>query len=284
LGKSAAPAWDRLANMQMPEHEVNGYSAMVSKEKRRRHTTIDPEDVARFDALGAQWWDKDGPMQALHKFNPVRVAYLRELLGRHFLAGDEPRDWRSAQALQGLKILDIGCGAGILSEPLARLGARMTAIDPAGRNIEVARDHAAKAGLGIDYRCASAEELVTEGAVFDTVLAMEVIEHVSDVENFLRQASLMVRPGGLLVAATLNRTLKSFALAIVGAEYVLGWVPRGTHKWRQFVMPHELAKDLRAAGLHIKDETGVVYDPLTGKWRLSHDMDVNYIMAALRPA
>jgi 2-polyprenyl-6-hydroxyphenyl methylase / 3-demethylubiquinone-9 3-methyltransferase len=270
--------------MQMPEHEVNGYSAMVSQEKRHPDTTIDPEDVARFDQLAAQWWDRDGPMRALHKFNPVRVAYLREQLGRHFLAADAPRDWRSAQALQGLTILDIGCGAGILSEPLARLGASMTAIDPAGRNIEAAQHHAARGSLSIDYRCASAETLVAEGAVFDAVLAMEVIEHVTDVGNFLRQANLMVRPGGMLVAATLNRTLKSFALAIVGAEYLLGWVPRGTHKWRQFVTPQELARDLRASGLHIKNETGVAYDPLTGKWQLSHDMDINYMMASVRPA
>ena len=201
-------------------------------------------------------------MQALHKFNPVRVAYLRELLGRYFSDGGEPRNWRSARALDGLTILDIGCGAGILSEPLARLGARITAIDPASRNIEVAREHAAKAGLSIDYRCISAEALVAEGARFDAVLAMEVIEHVNDVENFLRLASGMVRPGGLLAAATLNRTLKSFAFAIVGAEYVLRWVPRGTHRWSQFVTPQELAKALRAAGLHIKNETGVVYDPV----------------------
>ena len=269
--------------MQMPEHEVNGYSAMLSQEKSRSDTTIDPEDVARFDRLAAQWWDKNGPMQALHKFNPVRVACLREVLLRHFRAMDAPRDWRSAQALQGLTILDIGCGAGILSEPLARLGATMTAIDPAVRNIEAARHHASKAGLRIDYRCATAEDLVSEGAVFDAVLAMEVIEHVSDVGNFLRQAGAMVRPGGLLVAATLNRTLKSFALAIVGAEYLLGWVPRGTHKWRQFVTPQELAKELRASGLRIKNERGVAFDPLTGKWQLSHDMDVNYIMVASRP-
>jgi 2-polyprenyl-6-hydroxyphenyl methylase / 3-demethylubiquinone-9 3-methyltransferase len=269
--------------MQMPAHQVNGNSAVASREKLHRDTTVDPEEVAHFDRLGAQWWDLDGPMQALHKFNPVRVAYLREHLGRHFSSEGQTRDWRSEKALEGLTILDIGCGAGILSEPLARLGALMTAIDPARRNIEVARDHAAKAGLSIDYRCESAEALAAGGGVFDAVLAMEVIEHVSDVGNFLRHASVMVRPGGMLVAATLNRTLKSFAFAIVGAEYVLRWVPRGTHTWSQFVTPLELAKALRAAGLHIKDETGVVYDPLTGKWRLSHDMDINYIMAADRP-
>jgi len=269
--------------MQMPAHEVNGNSAMVNQEKLRRDTTVDPEDVARFDRLGAQWWDPDGPMQALHKFNPVRVAYLRELLSRHFSSEGQKRDWRSAKALEGLTILDIGCGAGILSESLAQLGAQVTAVDPARRNIEVARDHAVKAGLSIDYRCASAETLVAEGAIFDVVLAMEVIEHVSDVGSFLRLASAMVRPGGMLVAATLNRSLKSFAFAIVGAEYVLRWVPRGTHSWSQFVTPQELAKALRATGLHIKDETGVIYDPIAAKWRLSHDMDVNYIMAAFRP-
>jgi 2-polyprenyl-6-hydroxyphenyl methylase / 3-demethylubiquinone-9 3-methyltransferase len=268
--------------MQMPAHEVNGNSAMGSQEKLHRDTTIDPEEVAHFDRLGAQWWDLDGPMQALHKFNPVRVAYLRELLSRHFLSEGRPRDWRSATALQDLTILDIGCGAGILSEPLARLGARMTAVDPARRNIEAAQEHAAKAGLSIDYRCMSAEALVIQGAIFDVVLAMEVIEHVSDVEDFLRHASTLVRPGGMLVAATLNRTLKSFAFAIVGAEYVLRWVPRGTHTWSQFVTPQELAKALRGAGLHIKDETGVIYDPIAAKWRLSHDMDVNYILAANR--
>ncbi|MGH6811906.1 MAG: bifunctional 2-polyprenyl-6-hydroxyphenol methylase/3-demethylubiquinol 3-O-methyltransferase UbiG [Methylocella sp.] len=255
---------------------------MGSQEKRRRDTTIDPEAVARFDQLGAQWWDLDGPMRALHKFNPARVAYLRELLCRHFLLEGKLRDWRSAQALEGLTILDIGCGAGILSEPLARLGARMTSIDPARRNIEAAKDHAAKTNLAIDYRCVTAEELAAEGGVFDVVLAMEVVEHVRDVGRFLGQAAAMARPGGMLAAATLNRTLKSFAFAILGAEYVLRWVPRGTHRWSQFVTPQELAKALRAAGLRIKDETGVVYDPLGAKWRLSHDMDVNYIMAAIR--
>jgi 2-polyprenyl-6-hydroxyphenyl methylase / 3-demethylubiquinone-9 3-methyltransferase len=269
--------------MQMPAHQVNGNSAVASQEKRHRDTTVDPEEVARFDRLGAQWWDPDGPMRALHKFNPARVAYLRELLGKHFLLDGKPRDWRSPAALQGLTILDIGCGAGILSEPLARLGARMTSIDPARHNIEAAKDHAAKTSLAIDYRYVATGELAAEGAIFDVVLAMEVVEHVRNVGRFLAEAAGMVRPGGLLAAATLNRTLKSFAFAILGAEYVLRWVPRGTHNWSQFVTPRELAKKLRDAGLRIKDEIGVVYDPLTGKWRLSHDMDVNYIMAAIRP-
>jgi 2-polyprenyl-6-hydroxyphenyl methylase / 3-demethylubiquinone-9 3-methyltransferase len=256
---------------------------MASQEKLHHDTTVDPEEVARFDRLGAQWWDPDGPMRALHNFNPVRVAYLSELLGRHFLLDGMPRDRRSPAPLQGLTVLDIGCGAGILSEPLARLGAHVTAIDPARRNIEAAKDHAAKTKLAIDYRCIAAGELAAEGGVFDVVLAMEVVEHVRNVGRFLAEAAAMVRPGGMLVAATLNRTLKSFALAIVGAEYVLRWVPRGTHNWTQFVAPRELAKALRDAGLRIKDETGVVYDPLRAKWRLSHDMDINYIVAAIRP-
>jgi 2-polyprenyl-6-hydroxyphenyl methylase / 3-demethylubiquinone-9 3-methyltransferase len=256
---------------------------MASQEKLPRDSTVDPEEVARFEQLGAQWWDLDGPMRALHKFNPVRVAYLRELLGKHFLLDGKPRDWRSPAALQGLTILDIGCGAGILSEPLARLGARMTSIDPVRRNIEAAKDHAAKTSLTIDYRCAAAEELAAEGGVFDVVLGMEVVEHVRNVGRFLAEAAAMVRPGGMLVVATLNRTLKSFALAIVGAEYVLRWVPRGTHDWTQFVAPRELANALRDAGLRIKAETGVIYDPIAAKWRLSHDMDINYIMAAIRP-
>ena len=256
---------------------------MASQEKFHRDATIDPEEVARFDRLGAQWWDPIGPMRALHKLNPVRVAYLRELLGKRFLLDGKPRDWRSPAALQGLTILDIGCGAGILSEPLARLGARMTSIDPVRRNIEAAKDHAAKTSLTIDYRSAAAEELAAEGGVFDAVLGMEVVEHVRNVGRFLAEAAAMVRPGGMLATATLNRTLKSFAFAILGAEYVLHWVPRGTHNWTQFVAPRELAKALRDAGLRVKAETGVVYDPLAAKWRLSRDLDVNYIMAAIRP-
>lgn len=256
---------------------------MSIREKPGRDATIDPADVDRFGRLGGQWWDPKGPMKALHQFNPVRVAYLREHLCRHFPVEGNPRDWHSAKPLEGITVLDIGCGAGLLSEPLARLGARMTSIDPSKANIEVAKDHAEPQNLEIDYRCMTAEALAAEGAQFDAVLAMEVIEHVRDVERFLGQAATMVRPGGMLVAATLNRTWKSFAFGIVGAEYVLGWVPRGTHDWNRFVTPEELAAALHAAGLRIKDETGVVYDPLTRKWRLSHDMDINYMTAAWRP-
>src|ERR1700730_12527993 len=231
--------------MQMPAHQVNGNSAAASREKLDRDTTVDPEEVARFDRLCAEWWGPDGPMRALHKFNPVRLAYLRELLGKHFLLDGKPRDWRSPVALQGLTVLDIGCGAGILSEPLARLGARMTSIDPARRNIEAAKDHAAKTNLSIDYRCIAAEELAAEGGVFDVVLAMEVIEHVRNVGGFLAEAPAMVRPGGMLAAATLNRTLKSYALAMWGAEYVLRGLPRephdGTHSSRHANSPRPCA-------------------------------------------
>lgn len=256
----------------------------MAKEKLSVDATIDLDEVDRFGRLGAEWWDPDGPMRALHKLNPVRVAYINELLCRHFPIEGRPRDWHSAEPLHGLTILDIGCGGGILSEPLARLGARMTSIDPSRRNIEAAKDHAARTNLVIDYRCMSAKALAAEGAKFDAVLAMEVIEHVRDVGQFLGQAATMVKPGGMLFVATLNRTWKSFAFGIIGAEYILRWVPQGTHDWNHFVTPEELATYLREAGLRIKGETGVIYDPLAGKWRLSHDVDINYMIAAQRPA
>ena len=257
---------------------------MAQPEEIQPESTLDAEDVARFDRLGEEWWREDGPMAALHKLNPVRVAYIRDLGSRYFKVEGRPRDRHAAQPLKGLSVLDVGCGAGILAEPLAQLGARVTAIDPAPRNIEVAQNHAARSGLEIDYRCATAEALAAEGAVFDVVLAMEVLEHVRGVTDFLRQTAAMARPGGLVFAATLNRTLKSFAFAIVGAEYVLRWVPRGTHNWSQFITSAELKGALASAGLRVFDETGVVFDPLAGKWRLAHDMDVNYMMAAVKRA
>jgi 2-polyprenyl-6-hydroxyphenyl methylase/3-demethylubiquinone-9 3-methyltransferase len=236
--------------------------------------TIDDVDLAKYDRLGAEWWDLAGPMQALHKFNPVRVAYIRDLL-----AG------ATAEApLVGLKILDVGSGGGILSESLARLGANMVGIDPAPNNIAIAARHAAESGLTIDYRCTTIETLAATGERFDAVLVMEVVEHVRDVPGFLRDAAAMVRPGGLIVGATLNRTLKSYALAIVGAEYVLGWLPKGTHNWHQFVTPTEFKAHFRRAGLTHVAEAGVAYNPLTTRWSLSRDMGVNYMVAARRPA
>ena len=221
---------------------------MTQADQFQRKSTIDPEDVAKFDRLGEEWWSADGPMAALHKLNPVRVAWLRDVACRHFRLDGRPRERYGLEPLRGLRVLDIGCGAGLLAEPLARLGAAVTGIDPAPRNIEVAKAHAAQSALGVDYCCAAAELLGAEGARFDIVLTMEVVEHVREPEGFLRQAGAL-RPGGLLFASTLNRTLKSFAFAIVGAEYVLGWTPPGTHDWRQFLAPREVETALGAAGL-----------------------------------
>ena len=246
--------------------------------------SVDPDEVARFNRLGEEWWNPRGPMRALHQFNPARIGYLRRLVGRRQARRNGRSAASPAQPLDGLEILDIGCGGGLLSEALSRLGARMTAIDPAPVNIEVARRHAETSEFSIDYLCTTAEALAAEGRSFDAVLAMEVIEHVRDVDGFIQLAAGMVRPEGILVAATLNRSLKSYALAVLGAEYVLQWVPKGTHRWAQFVKPRELASALLRADLHIFDETGIVFDPLSGTWRESQDMDVNYIMAAERKA
>jgi 2-polyprenyl-6-hydroxyphenyl methylase/3-demethylubiquinone-9 3-methyltransferase len=206
-------------------------------------------------------------MRALHAINPLRVSYIRDALAKH-------------GTFEGAHILDIGCGGGILCEPLARMGAHMTGIDPAPGNIEIARAHAAPQGLAIEYRAETAEVLVGEGAKFDVVLAMEVIEHVPDQPAFVATACALLRPGGLLIMSTLNRTLKSFALAIIGAEYVLRWLPRGTHKWERFVTPEELARFMRRSGMRGIDRAGVVFNPFGGKWRLSSDTDVNYMMVA----
>jgi 2-polyprenyl-6-hydroxyphenyl methylase/3-demethylubiquinone-9 3-methyltransferase len=247
-------------------------------------STVDPADVANFARLGADWWDPSGPMAALHKLNPVRIAFLRDRALSHFpAAGGGRQDPRGLRPLAGLSVLDIGCGGGIFSEPLARLGAAVTAIDPSPDNIAIAQAHAREGAVEVDYLATTAEELAASGATFDIVTAMEVVEHVTNVPAFVGTACGMVRPGGLFFAATLNRTLKSFALAIVGAEYILRWVPKGTHRWEQFVTPQELADAVEGAGLHVTDRTGVVYNPLTGAWSAARDMDVNYMIAAERP-
>ncbi|KQU50679.1 3-demethylubiquinone-9 3-methyltransferase [Bosea sp. Leaf344] len=241
-------------------------------------STIDAAEVARFDALARSWWDPKGPMAVLHKFNPVRLGFVRDLACARF-----GRDPRALDALQGLTLVDIGCGGGVLSEPLARLGAAVTGLDPAPTNIAVARAHAERSGLAIDYRGETIEALVSQGARFDIVLAMEVVEHVADVEAFVASCCAAVRPGGLLVMATLNRTLKSYALAIVGAEYVLRWLPRGTHDWNKFVTPEELGGAIARNGLELGEGVGVVYNPISDRWSASRDMDVNYMLAASRP-
>jgi 2-polyprenyl-6-hydroxyphenyl methylase/3-demethylubiquinone-9 3-methyltransferase len=241
--------------------------------------TIDDAEIARFSRLSGQWWDSRGPMAALHKFNPVRLAYIRDRVAGHF-----GRDPKRLDSLTGLRMLDIGCGGGILSEPLARLGAAVLGADPSDSNIAVAQHHAAQSGLTIDYRNTSAEALAETGEAFDVVLAMEVVEHVTDVGLFVDVVASMVKPGGLMFVATLNRTAKSFALAIVGAEYILRWLPRGTHQWDKFVTPNELEIALEQSGLHLADETGVIYNLFADRWQLSTDMDVNYMVAAEKSA
>jgi 2-polyprenyl-6-hydroxyphenyl methylase / 3-demethylubiquinone-9 3-methyltransferase len=239
--------------------------------------TVDPREVARFDRLARDWWDPQGPMRALHKLNPVRLQYIRDTACERF-----GRDTKSPRCLDGLTVLDVGCGGGVLSEPLARLGATVTGLDPAPTNIAVARLHAERAGLAVDYREEIIETVTARGDTFDLVLAMEVVEHVADVDAFVSACCAAVRPGGLLAMATINRTMRAFALAIVGAEYVLGWLPRGTHQWDKFVTPEELSRAIAAGGLSVTDRRGVVYNPLADQWLLARDTAVNYMVAAER--
>ena len=247
--------------------------------EQSRPASIDPAEVARFDALARDWWDPKGRMAPLHRINPVRLAFIREEVCRHF-----GRDARAAFPLDGLSVIDIGCGAGLLSEPMARLGGQVTALDPAQANIAAARHHAGEAGLAIDYREEPVEAVAARGERFDVVLAMEVVEHVTDVGAFVGACATVVAPGGLLLMATINRTLRAFALAIVGAEYVLRWLPRGTHDWEKFVTPDELAHAMLDGGLVRPRTRGMVFDPLAREWRLARDTAVNYLAVAERLA
>jgi 2-polyprenyl-6-hydroxyphenyl methylase / 3-demethylubiquinone-9 3-methyltransferase len=235
-------------------------------------------EVARFDALGEAWWDPDGPQAPLHRLTPVRVAWARDCAVRHFR-----REAEAGLPLAGLEVLDVGCGAGLFAEPLARLGGDVLGVDPAPASIDVARRHAGETGATLAYRVATVEELAAEPKRFDIVSAMEVVEHVADPAPFVTAAASLLKPGGLFLASTLNRTLKSFALAIVGAEYVLRWLEPGTHRWEQFVTPIELTGFARAAGLRRVSLHGVVYNPLGADWRLSPDLGVNYLFAATKP-
>jgi 2-polyprenyl-6-hydroxyphenyl methylase/3-demethylubiquinone-9 3-methyltransferase len=248
---------------------------MTSATKPGRGSTVEAAEVERFSALADQWWDPRGKMAVLHRFNPVRLGYIKAAACRHF-----ERDEKRLDALAGLRLLDIGCGGGILSEPLARIGAAVVGADPAAANIAAAKLHATEAGIAVDYRVTTAEALADAGERFDIVLAMEVVEHVADLGLFVKRCAEMVEPGGLMITATLNRTLKSFALAIVGAEYVLRWLPRGTHQWDKFVTPNELEATLQRHGLTVTDETGVIYNLLADRWQLATDMDVNYMVVA----
>lgn len=240
-------------------------------------TTINDEEVAKFSAMAEEWWDPKGKFKPLHKFNPVRLAYVRAKAIEHF-----GRDGTQRAPLKGLKILDIGCGGGLLSEPIARLGATVTGADAAERNIRIAQLHAVQSRLAIDYRATTAEAMAAAGEQFDIVLNMEVVEHVDNVPLYMKSCADLVAPGGLLFTATINRTARALALAVIGAEYVLGWLPRGTHDYRKFLTPDEIAALVDRNGMQVIDRTGVVYHPLADEWRRSRDMGVNYMVLAAK--
>jgi 2-polyprenyl-6-hydroxyphenyl methylase/3-demethylubiquinone-9 3-methyltransferase len=240
-----------------------------------RSASVDADEVAKFERLAAEWWDPDGGFRPLHKLNPARLAFLRDTIARHF-----GRDAARPRPFAGIRLLDIGSGGGLVAEPMARLGAEVVGIDPGGANIEAARMHAAESGLALDYRATEAEALAAAGERFDVVLALEVVEHVPDVQQFIDACARLLKPGGLLFLATINRTPKAFALAIVGAEYLLRWLPRGTHAFSKFQRPDELEEALARAGLAKSAATGLVYDVLRDSWKRSTNMDVNYMLAA----
>jgi 2-polyprenyl-6-hydroxyphenyl methylase/3-demethylubiquinone-9 3-methyltransferase len=240
--------------------------------------TLDPAERDRFARLAAEWWDAKGEFRALHRIGPARLAFLRDELVRHF-----GRAAAGLRPLQELTVLDVGCGGGLIAEPLTRLGAQVTGLDPAAETIEAARRHAAGQGLAIDYRAGRIEDLAAEGATFDAVVCLEVVEHVPDPAAFLKTAAALVRPGGLMLLSTINRTMKAYLLAIIGAEYVLRWLPVGTHQWDRFVTPEELARYLEAAGLRRPVCQGLVYNPLSDAWSVGADTDVNYLASAAKP-
>lgn len=247
-------------------------------EPKSAKSNVDDAEVARFRAIAAEWWDPSGKFRPLHQIGPVRLEFIRDELIRHFAL--KP----GLKPFTGLRLLDIGCGGGLISEPLTRLGGSVTGIDPGAENVAIARAHAEPQGLAIDYRAVTAEDLVAAGEQFDAVVCLEVVEHVPDVGAFLKTCAALVRPGGLMVLSTINRTLKSYALAIVAAEYVLGWLPRGTHQWDRFVMPDEMARYLDKAGMTSPRFSGMAYAPLRDEWKLTPDTDVNYLASSARPA
>jgi 2-polyprenyl-6-hydroxyphenyl methylase/3-demethylubiquinone-9 3-methyltransferase len=241
--------------------------------------TVDAGEIAKFEAMAAEWWDPEGKFRPLHMLNPVRLEYITRQIAAEF-----GRDRSAERPFAGLRLLDIGCGGGLLSEPMARLGAEVVGADAAGGNIPVARLHARQSGLEIDYRHTTAEALAEAGEAFDVMLNMEVVEHVADPAAYLAACQALLRPGGLMICSTLNRTARSYALAILGAEMVMRWLPRGTHEWAKFITPDELYELIRNAGLHPVDRKGFVFNPVTWSWRLSEtDLGVNYVTASTKP-
>ena len=238
-------------------------------------SSLDPAEVEKFSKMAAEWWNPKGKFGVLHKFNPVRLAYIKEQVCARL--GLDPI---LREPFKGLRFLDIGCGGGLLCEPMARLGATVVGVDPSEKNIKTATVHAAEMELVIDYRIGTAEDLAAAGETFDVILNMEVIEHVANPQNFISTCVSLMKPEGLMFVATLNRTLKSFFLGIIGAEYVLGWLPKGTHEWEKFIKPSELKDWLVEAGAETKAESGVTYHPIASEWRRAKDMDVNYMLVA----
>jgi len=242
--------------------------------------SVDPAEVARFSAVAAQWWDPKGKFAPLHKFNPIRLGFIRDQALQRFAL-----DGASATPFEGLRLLDIGCGGGLLSEPMSRLGFAVTGVDASARNIGVASAHAESLGLSIDYRCTTAEALLEGGeALFDVILNMEVIEHVADPRAYLIDCARLLKPGGLMIVATLNRTLKALAFAKIGAEYVLGWLPRGAHDWSKFLKPEQIAGFLDGEPVTVDGPFGVAYDPLADRWSQSSDISINYMMTVTKAA
>jgi len=241
--------------------------------------TIEPSEIAKFEAMAAEWWDTEGKFKPLHMLNPTRLDYITSQIAAEF-----GRDMKADKPFDGLRILDIGCGGGLLCEPMARLGATVVGADAAERNIPVARLHAEQSGLQIDYRHTTAEALAEAGEVFDIVLNMEVVEHVADPQGFLTVCQTLLKPNGLMTCSTINRNPKSFAMAIVGAEYIMRWLPKGTHEWQKFITPDELFAMLEKAGLRPVDRKGFVFNPISWSWGLSaRDLSVNYVTTSLKP-